>query len=56
MLGIPVWGAILILAGATALYTFLGGIKAVIWIDRTPSNGSVRLLVVENTSDRCTPF
>src|SRR5260370_12387716 len=33
MLGIPVWGAILILAGATALYTFLGGIKAVIWID-----------------------
>jgi len=33
MLGIPVWGAVLILAGATALYTFLGGIKAVIWID-----------------------
>src|SRR6266496_4309431 len=33
MLGIPVWAAVLILAGATALYTFLGGIKAVIWID-----------------------
>ncbi len=33
ILGIPVWVAILILAGGTALYTFLGGIKAVIWID-----------------------
>jgi SSS family solute:Na+ symporter len=33
LVGIPVWIAILILAGATALYTFLGGIKAVIWID-----------------------
>lgn len=33
ILGIPVWAAVLILAGATALYTFLGGIKAVIWID-----------------------
>jgi len=33
ILGIPVWIAILILAAATALYTFLGGIKAVIWID-----------------------
>jgi solute:Na+ symporter, SSS family len=33
ILGIPVWSAVLILAGATALYTFLGGIKAVIWID-----------------------
>lgn len=33
MLGIPVWSAIAILAGATALYTFLGGLKAVIWID-----------------------
>ncbi len=33
ILGIPVWTAVLILAGATALYTFLGGIKAVIWID-----------------------
>src|SRR5437870_10317250 len=33
ILGIPVWTAVLILAVATALYTFLGGIKAVIWID-----------------------
>src|SRR5271169_2023820 len=33
ILGVPVWIAILILAAATALYTFLGGIKAVIWID-----------------------
>ena len=33
ILGIPVWIAILMLAGATALYTFLGGLKAVIWID-----------------------
>ena len=33
ILGVPVWIAILVLAAATALYTFLGGIKAVIWID-----------------------
>ncbi|MGH9364319.1 MAG: sodium:solute symporter [Thermoanaerobaculia bacterium] len=33
LLGVPVWAAILILAGGTAIYTFLGGIKAVIWID-----------------------
>jgi len=33
ILGMPVWIAILVLAAATALYTFLGGIKAVIWID-----------------------
>ncbi len=33
ILGIPVWTAVVILAAATALYTFLGGIKAVIWID-----------------------
>jgi SSS family solute:Na+ symporter len=33
MLGIPVWAAILILAAGTALYTYLGGLKAVIWID-----------------------
>ncbi len=33
ILGIPIWTAVVILAGATALYTFLGGIKAVIWID-----------------------
>ena len=33
LLGVPVWIAILILAAATALYTFLGGLKAVIWID-----------------------
>jgi SSS family solute:Na+ symporter len=33
VLRVPVWSAILILAGATALYTFAGGIKAVIWID-----------------------
>lgn len=33
ILRIPVWSAVLILAAATALYTFLGGIKAVIWID-----------------------
>jgi hypothetical protein len=25
-------------------------------IDRTPSNGFARLVVVENTSDRWTPF
>ena len=33
ILKVPVSVAILILAGATALYTFVGGIKAVIWID-----------------------
>lgn len=33
LLGVPVWAAVLMLAGATALYTVLGGIKAVIWID-----------------------
>jgi len=33
LVGIPVWAAVLLLAGATAIYTFLGGIKAVIWID-----------------------
>ncbi len=33
LVGIPVWSAVLLLAAATALYTFLGGIKAVIWID-----------------------
>jgi solute:Na+ symporter, SSS family len=33
LLGIPVWAAVLLLAGGTAIYTFLGGIKAVIWID-----------------------
>jgi len=33
ILGIPVWAAILVLAGGTAIYTYLGGIKAVIWID-----------------------
>jgi SSS family solute:Na+ symporter len=33
ILGIPVWAAILLLAAATALYTYVGGIKAVIWID-----------------------
>jgi solute:Na+ symporter, SSS family len=33
LLGIPVWSAVVLLAAATALYTFLGGIKAVIWID-----------------------
>ena len=33
ILGVPVWVAILILAAGTALYTYLGGIKAVIWID-----------------------
>jgi len=33
ILGIPIWTAVVILASATALYTFLGGIKAVIWID-----------------------
>jgi SSS family solute:Na+ symporter len=33
LIGIPVWTAVLLLAGATAIYTFLGGIKAVIWID-----------------------
>ncbi len=33
LVGIPVWAAILLLAAATALYTFIGGIKAVIWID-----------------------
>jgi SSS family transporter len=33
ILGIPVWAAIVLLATGTALYTLLGGIKAVIWID-----------------------
>jgi SSS family solute:Na+ symporter len=33
LLGIPVWVGVLLLASGTALYTFLGGIKAVIWID-----------------------
>ncbi len=33
MTGLPVWAAILLLAGATALYTFLGGLKAVVWVD-----------------------
>lgn len=33
ILGIPVWAAIFVLAAGTALYTYLGGIKAVIWID-----------------------
>ncbi len=33
ILGVPVWVAILLLAAATALYTYVGGIKAVIWID-----------------------
>jgi SSS family solute:Na+ symporter len=33
ILGVPVWVAILILAAGTAIYTYVGGIKAVIWID-----------------------
>jgi SSS family transporter len=33
ILGIPVWIAVLLLAAGTALYTLLGGIRAVIWID-----------------------
>jgi SSS family transporter len=33
ILGVPVWVAILVLAAGTAIYTYLGGIKAVIWID-----------------------
>jgi solute:Na+ symporter, SSS family len=33
ILGVPVWVAILVLATGTAVYTYLGGIKAVIWID-----------------------
>jgi SSS family solute:Na+ symporter len=33
ILNVPVWAAILLLAAATALYTYVGGIKAVIWID-----------------------
>ncbi|MGE5276812.1 MAG: sodium:solute symporter [Acidobacteriota bacterium] len=33
ILGIPVWTAVVLLAAGTALYTLLGGIKAVIWID-----------------------
>jgi SSS family solute:Na+ symporter len=33
MTGIPVWVAIVALAGATALYTYMGGLKAVVWID-----------------------
>jgi SSS family transporter len=33
ILGIPVWAAILLLVAGTALYTLLGGIRAVIWID-----------------------
>ena len=33
LLHIPVWGAILVLAGGTTVYTLFGGIKADIWID-----------------------
>jgi SSS family solute:Na+ symporter len=33
ILRIPVWGAILLLAAGTTIYTVLGGIKADIWID-----------------------
>jgi len=33
ILGLPVWASILLLAAGTAIYTLLGGIKAVIWID-----------------------
>ncbi|MFI5179994.1 MAG: sodium:solute symporter [Thermoanaerobaculia bacterium] len=33
MTGIPVWAAIVALAAATALYTYMGGLKAVVWID-----------------------
>jgi SSS family solute:Na+ symporter len=33
MTGIPVWVAIVALAAATALYTYMGGLKAVVWID-----------------------
>ncbi|HQR45665.1 MAG TPA: sodium:solute symporter [Thermoanaerobaculia bacterium] len=33
MTGVPVWVAIVALAAATALYTYLGGLKAVVWID-----------------------
>ncbi|MGE0455930.1 MAG: sodium:solute symporter [Vicinamibacteria bacterium] len=33
ILGVPVWVAILILAAGTAIYTYVGGLKAVIWID-----------------------
>jgi len=33
ILGIPIWAAVILLAAATALYTLLGGIRAVIWID-----------------------
>ncbi|MGZ6988100.1 MAG: sodium:solute symporter family transporter [Thermoanaerobaculia bacterium] len=50
ILGIPVWTAILILAAATALYTYVGGIKAVIWIDLIQVvvylSGAVMALVV----------
>ena len=33
MTGLPVWVAIVALAAATALYTYMGGLKAVVWID-----------------------
>jgi solute:Na+ symporter, SSS family len=33
ILGVPVWVSILVLAAGTAVYTYVGGIKAVIWID-----------------------
>jgi len=33
ILGLPIWAAVILLAAATALYTLLGGIRAVIWID-----------------------
>jgi SSS family transporter len=50
ILGVPVWIAILILAAATALYTYMGGIKAVIWIDLIQVvvylSGAVMALVV----------
>jgi len=33
MSGVPVWTAIVALAAATALYTVIGGLRAVVWID-----------------------
>lgn len=33
VVGIPIWGGLLILGGLTTLYTVLGGMKAVLWTD-----------------------
>lgn len=47
---VPVWAAILVLAGSTAVYTALGGIRADVWVDLLQAvlylSGAVLSLVV----------